>query len=49
MRLPRLFPTLRFAIDYLPPSGTHRGRRPATASRILPFGPRLRARRDRST
>src|SRR5438094_702390 len=49
MRLPRLFPTLRFATDYLPPSGTHRGRRPATASRILPFGPRLRARRDRST
>jgi len=49
MRLPRLFPTLRFAIDYLPPSGTHRGRRQATASRILPFGPRLRARRDRST
>jgi len=41
MRLPRLFPTLRFAIDYLPPSGTHRERRQSAPSRILPFGPRL--------
>jgi len=47
MRLPRLFPTLRFAIDYLPPSGTRRGRRQAGPSRILAFGPRLRARRER--
>src|SRR5437667_259414 len=49
MRLPRLFPTLRFAIDYLPPSGTHRDRRQTISSRILPFGPRLGIRMRRGS
>src|SRR5438093_286109 len=49
MRLPRLFPTLRFAIDYLPPSGPRRERRQAAPSRILPFGRRLRPRSRRGS